>query len=142
MKAGENLGFLLSGTLSVQVDLYCAADRPSVHTAPSVYKVSRRIDLRISTTVRMSGPLQRSVHMANFVVNAQPQGACDPDYVIHDLSAGCNQMRSYVAWIKLGEFSSCDEALVAASRRFPGVVACDYCCSVPAGSINKSLRTP
>jgi hypothetical protein len=76
--------------------------------------------------------------MANFVVNAQPQGACDPDYVIHDLSAGCNQMRSYVAWIKLGNFPSCNEALLAASRRFPGVVACDYCCPQFARSTNQT----
>ena len=79
--------------------------------------------------------------MPNFVVNAQPQGACDPDFVIHDLSAGCNQIRSYVAWIKLGEFPSCDEALLAASRRFPGVVACDYCCAVTMRPTKKSLNS-
>lgn len=67
--------------------------------------------------------------MANFVVNAQPQGALEPGYVIHNKSAGCNQMRSYVAWTTLGDFPSCKEAIMAASRRLPGVTACDICCA-------------
>jgi len=78
--------------------------------------------------------------MTQFVVNAQPQGEGVFKYLIHSVSYGCNHMRQHVSWVKLGDFLSCDEALLAASGAFPGVDVCKYCCSSPVaiadGSIN------
>jgi hypothetical protein len=66
-------------------------------------------------------------NMSSFVVNAQPQGG-ELRYVIHNLSYGCDHMRQHVSWVKLGDFLSCEEALLVAANTFPDVVACKYCC--------------
>jgi hypothetical protein len=67
--------------------------------------------------------------MPNFVVNARSRGQSKTDYVLLDISTGCNHMKLHVAWIKLGNFPSAEEAFVAASRRFPNVTRCEFCCS-------------